>query len=426
VSRGEQWKLDRRAFFALLGAGAAAGAVGALESCGDAAGESPRPRPEDAGADDPMDGRRIYTVTDWGAVAGDPSVDLADAFDAIFEDLDTDPRAGGAIFLPPGTYTLRRTVRLRHDFLTICGFGPGFATGTGRGGGSRVRVEAEVGFWAPRAPGAPRVNSLAFCDFILDGGAVDRGRRGIVVEQDSDAVVVVNMAMKELDEALVLRAADAASITQNMILENRSCLRLVESGKALVVANNRLGGKPGGITAFCEGQERMVFEGNDVFPDGSSNVVLKNCRHCAISGNQLQSYYTGALYLEGDSDRNAVTGNAIVSEPNPDGAWNADPVRPRPPDFGVVRVEGADNLLAGNHVTSAGGADHVMVAVEGPGNRLADLALVADADVRRKISVRAGTAARPTRVLHSTAEGEATAEAGVVWTHVPIPPPVVA
>lgn len=368
-----------------------------------------------------MLGPRIYTITDYGAVSNDQTVDVADAFEAIFEEIDADPRSGGAIFVPPGTYTLRRPVVFRHDFLTVCGFAPGFATGTGEGGGSRILVRADTGFVAPRRPGAPRVNSLAFCDLILDGGVAGEGRRGIAIEQDSDAVVVQNVALKEFGEALVLRAADAASILGNIILENDSCLRLVESGKAVVVANNRLGGKPAGITAFCEGQERMVFEGNNVFPDGYANVVLKNSRHCVISGNQLQSYYIGALHLEGSCEHNNVSGNTILSERSPAGAWNENPAAPRPDDFGLVRVEGRDNLLASNAITSDATRGHVMVAIEGEGTRVADQMLVARGAAATKIAARGGTAARPTVIVHSARPDELEVAAGAVVATTPLP-----
>jgi hypothetical protein len=372
------------------------------------------------------DATGVYNLLDWGAASDEPSLDAADAFDAIFDDLDQRDRVAAAIFVPEGTFHLRRPVTLRHDFITIGGIGHGFATGTGNGGASRIIVDAESGFVVPRRPGAPRVSSLVFRDFLLDGGSAAERRRGIAVLQDNDGVTIRDIALNAFGAAITLVAADAASITGNMILENSSCLRLEVAGIACVVANNRMGGKPDGVTAFFEGQERLVVAGNNIFPDGYANVVAKNCRHCAITGNQVQSYYTGAIHLEGSSNHNTVVGNDIRTGPGPDRPWNEGAGVARDADFGVVRIEGDDNLFAGTSMYSEGSTNHAMVVVEGEGNRLADLLLRSDNPTNRRIWVKAGTPGRENVITSCAPDDEIDVVAGVSVAIASLPPAFVA
>lgn len=300
----------------------------------------------------------VYCVTDFAS-----SDDLSPAFEAIFDDLDARGLAGAAIVVPPGGFRLSAPVDIRHDFLTIRGQNAGFQTGTGFGGGSRIAVEGAVGFRVPRDPGGPRIRSLTLSDLLLDGGAAADGRTGIEIAQDSDNVVVEGMAIKEFGTGLLMGATDAAHIRNNMILENTACVRLLQ-GIASIVSGNRMGGKPGGITLFVEGFDRLVISHNNLFPDGYANLVMKECRFCTVTGNQLQSYYAGLLHLEGACEDIVVTGNHLLAQAAPSGRWN-DLDGDRPASFGLVRLEGSGHLFSGNTVTSRITDEHAQIVIAG-------------------------------------------------------------
>lgn len=358
----------------------------------------------------------VYCLTEWQPSGGDASA----AFARIFDDIDAQGLIGAAIWVPPGDHRLIEPVVIRHDFLTIAGYNNGFRTGTGNGGGSRIRVEATVGFHVP--PGRPqRLRSLTVRGLLIDGGTANAGRTGILLDSDSDNVVIEDNALKELDSALTLRGVDALHVRHNMLLENRSCLRLERSGIASIVSNNRIGGKPGGISVFAEGHERLVLSGNNIFPDGYANLVLKGCRACTVTGNQLQSFYTGMLHLEADCADNVVCGNQLLASPAPDGRWNVNPSAPRDADFGLIRVEGRGNLVTGNVVRSATTTPHTMVVVAGIENTLSDLKLGSDADVV-PVRVLAGAGAEANAVLDCVDAGGLVVEPGVQVRARPLPP----
>jgi inulin fructotransferase (DFA-I-forming) len=398
--------LGRRAF---IGGGLSAMFLGA---CGGGGG-GVEPPSDDGG--NPAMNNSHYDVTDYGATAGDPSKDLAAAFASIFADINgKDPKAGANIYIPAGDFYLNTTVDIAHDFITISGANYGFETGTGNGGGSRVVVRANVGF-AAAAGGSGRLNSLTFRNLLLDGEAASKGRTGIDVQRDNDGLVIEGIAAKEFGNAVVIRNADAAYICGNLLLESNSCLRLVNNGKACIVANNRLGGKPAGITLFAENHERLVVSGNSIFPDGYSNFVLKDSVHCVVAANQFQSYYTGMLHLEGSGCRNnTIVANTMISESSPGGAWNVNPFRQFDDGFGVIRAEGSHNLISGNQVDSKGGTTHAMIRLVGDGNHVSDCILSAVNGSSRKLVVDSGTEAQPNTVMDCVTSDEAFFAAGSV------------
>ena len=216
-------------------------------------------------------------------------------------------------------------------------------------------------------------------------------RTGIVVDGANDNIVIEDNAIKEFASGVILRSVDALHVRNNMILENISCLRLEGQGIASIVSNNRIGGKPGGISLFAEGHDRLVISDNNIFPDGYANLVLKNCRACTVTGNQLLSFYTGLLHLEGDCLDNVISGNQLSSTPGPNGQWNANPEVTRNVDFGMLRVEGRGNLLVGNAIRSYGTEAHALMVLAGTENTVATHKLVADRSDVDPIRVTAGT-----------------------------------
>ena len=334
-----------------------------------------------------------YCLTDWLPSGADASV----AFARIFDDIDKHRLQGALVFVPPATFRLTSTVVIRHDFLTIAGYNNGFQTGTDNGGGSRIRVEAPIGFHVPA--GRPqRLRSFTLRGLLLDGGAVNAGRKGLLIENASDNVVIEDNAIKEFAAAVTLRAVDALHVRNNMLLENISCLRLEQGGIASIVSNNRIGGKPGGISLLAEAHERLVISANNIFPDGYANVVLEDCRSCVVTGNQLHSFYTGMLHLEGDCADNVVVGNQFLSTEDPNGRWNANLAVPRNPDFGLIRVEGRSNLITANGLRTRTAEPHTMIVVDGFANTVSDLHFDGDGEFV-PVHVQAGAGANANVVL---------------------------
>lgn len=266
-----------------------------------------------------------YDLSDFGALTNDPSANLADAFDAVFTDMDAnDPGAGGLVVIPPGDYYVHSPIEIRRDFITIEGANYGWRTGTGNGGGSRLFIRTDQGLSAPAM--GQRSRSLVFRNFLLD---------------------------------------------------------------------------------FAENQDRLVVAGNNFFPDGYSNVALKNCQHSTVTGNQFQSYYTGMFYLEGAAaNHNSVVSNTFVSEAVPRGSWNVNPSVQFPEDFGIVRVEGRHNVLTANQIDSHGSASHTLVRLLGDGNHLSDSNFNARNGSSRKVQVDGGTTDAPNVVLDCVTDAE--------------------
>ena len=179
-----------------------------------------------------------------------------------------------------------------------------------------------------------------------------------------------------------------------------SCLRLVGAGVACVVANNRMGGKPRGITVFVENHDRLVFSGNNVFPDGYANVVLKNVTRSTVTGNQLESFLRADAVLEGACDGNAIVGNSVATTLAPGTErFNDNPAAPFPDDFGLIRIEGNDNVLAGTQISTVGPAGHVPVVVTGEANRVEALAVAAEVALDAEVALRGGSLDRENIVL---------------------------
>lgn len=347
-----------------------------------------------------------YDLADFGAVADSPGSDVAAAFNAVFADMDgNDPDSGGRILIPPGDYYLNSPVTIDRDFVTVEGTNYGWQTGTGNGGGSRLIVRAMAGIRVPVA--SQRTRGLVFRNFMLDGEAVANSRTGLDIQNDNDGLVIEGIAAKEFLDAVVVRNADAAYIAGNLLAENNSCLRLINNGIANIVADNRLGAKPQQITFFAENQDRLVVAGNNFFPDGYSNVVVKDCSHSTITGNQFQSFYTGMLFMEGaNCNNNSVVSNTFVSENPPVGTWNVNPAQQFADDFGIIRVEGDNNVVAANQIDSAGTATHVMIRLVGNGNHVSDCVLNARNGSNQKVRIDGGTAIAPNIVVDCTTAAE--------------------
>ena len=159
-----------------------------------------------------MAGPNTYDVTEWPD--GNPYSDIGAVINSILADiksrqsspdLNDGGKPGAAIYIPPGDYRLVTQVVIDISFLKIFGSGHGFVSSSIRfntpreeltrwhdiwPGGSRILVDlpgaqddeaAGAGFLVARS-GNPRISSVEFADFCIDGlhftGGAALGRSG--------------------------------------------------------------------------------------------------------------------------------------------------------------------------------------------------------------------------------------------------------
>ena len=332
-----------------------------------------------------------YVVTDFGAVSDDTSNDLSVAFEKIFKDIQNASNRGNngaTIVIPHGNFYLYKPIKIEHNFITIGGLNYGWRSvvDSGNPGGSRVVVKNPITAFS--VPGhLPRITGLCFRDFIIDGLDSANQKVGIHVERDNDGIQILNMVCMRLHYGVELRNADAAFISGNQLVECRNCLYLTNAGKSNLISNNRMGGGKDGITCFVEGQSWLNIIGNNIFPDGYSNLVMKRCGNCLVTGNHIKSYYVGALYLEeawsnsGNFEGNnliTIVGNHIMAVSTDDGRWNNNP-HGWDKLFGVVQLNGNDIQFTGNTVyTHAPKGSSVILVRRGARNYLSDCKIYSD------------------------------------------------
>lgn len=369
----------------LLAAGAAATFTGAL-ALGAAA---------PAHAADNPEGSNMYDVTSW-KVKGRPEVTAQVDVGAVINDIIADikrrqatagSRPGAVITIPPGDYDLRTQVIVDISFLTIAGFGHGFFSRsikdnvdtTGwlelQPGGSHIRVltpsTAPQAFLV-RRPGSPRLSGVVFRDFCLDGvefppdgNSYRNGRTGIEVASDNDSFHITGMGFVYLEHALIVHGADALRVHDNMIAECGSCVELTGAGQATIVSNNLMGAGPEGATLLAENHEGLLITGNNLFPRGRSLVELTGCNRCSVSSNRFQGFSPGMMRLTNNCKENLITGNHFRR-----GMEGFPPFLGRSNGlddlYGVVHIEGDNNLFSNNLIAYDVSPDKVVPASAQP------------------------------------------------------------
>lgn len=374
-----------------------------------------------------------YDVTTWPV--GDPVDDIGEVINSIIADVKArqtgldDPRGsrpGAVIVLPPGNYRLRTQVVIDISFLRIEGAGHGFTSSSIRfnvpeeewpdlhelwPGGSRILVDLAPGdgidasagaaFLVERA-GSPRISSVEFADFCIDGlhftddgsgrhpeNTYVNGKTGIHVASANDSFRVNGMGFIYLEHALTVHNADALSLHDNFIAECGSCIELRGWGQASKVTDNLIGAGPRGHSIFAENHGGLLVTANNVFPRGASSVHFRGVTRSSITANRLHSFYPGMVVLDGGSAENLVSSNHLLRDQEP---WTPflDVDNGLDDLHGVLRILGSNNSVIGNHISHVvdsesirpRGATPVIIRVaEGDGNYVATNHIVA-LDVR--------------------------------------------
>jgi hypothetical protein len=382
-----------------------------------------------------MSGDNFYDVTTWPV--GNPAEDVGEVINSIIADVksrqtvtDANNRGkpGAVIHIPPGDYPLRTQVVIDVSFLRIEGAGHGFTSSSIRfnvpedewpdlhelwPGGSRILVDIPLeggeeessgaAFYVERS-GSPRVSSVEFSNFCIDGlhfvpdgsgihpeNTYVNGKTGIFVASANDSFRVTGMGFVYLENAVTIYHADALSVHDNFIAECGSCIELRGWGQASKITDNMIGAGFRGQSIYAENHGGLLITANNIFPRGASSVRLSGVTRSTITNNRLHSFYPGMLILEAESSENLVATNHFLRDHEP---WTPflgidnglDDLN------GLLCVSGSNNSVVGNHFSEVvdsqsirpNGATPVIIRLRsGVGNFVSNNHVVA-MDVHRK------------------------------------------
>ncbi|MXG37184.1 right-handed parallel beta-helix repeat-containing protein, partial [Escherichia coli] len=142
-------------------------------------------------------------------------------------------------------------------------------------GGSRILVDmspqeggeesAGAAFYVARS-GDPRISSVEFADFCIDGlhfvddgsGSNDpensylNGKTGIYIASAQDSFRISGMGLVYLEHGVTIYNADALAIHNNFIAECGNCIELRGSGQASKITDNLIGAGYRGYSVYAE------------------------------------------------------------------------------------------------------------------------------------------------------------------------------
>ncbi|MEB7705731.1 NosD domain-containing protein [Citrobacter braakii] len=377
-----------------------------------------------------MSSNNYYDVTEWKT--GNPYDDIGEVINSIIADIksrqiNADMNEGGkpgaVIYIPPGDYHLLTQIVIDISYLKIMGSGHGFTSSSIRyntpesdwpnwheiwPGGSRILVDrlpedgaAEstgAAFYIARS-GDPRISSVEFADFCIDGlhfvddgtGSNDpensylNGKTGIYISSAQDSFRINGMGMVYLEHGVTIYNADALAIHNNFIAECGNCIELRESGQASKITDNLIGAGYRGYSVYAENFGGLLITANNIFPRGKSSVHLSNVVRSSISSNRFHSFYPGMLIMENGCTENLVSSNHLFRECEPWGPMQAydnglDDL------YGLLYISGDNNSIIANHISETidkqyimptGATPVIIRVVSGKGNTVSNNHIVA-------------------------------------------------
>jgi len=289
-------------------------------------------------------------------------------------------------------------------------------------GGSRVLVnitppaDAEeytgAAFYVARS-GEPRISSVEFSDFCIDGlhfvdegsGSDDpensylNGKTGIYIASAQDSFRVSGMGFVYLEHGVTVYNADALSIHDNFIAECGNCIELRESGQASKITDNLIGAGYRGYSIYAQNFGGLLITANNIFPRGKSSVHFSGVVRSSVSANRFHSFYPGMMVLEEGSAENLVSANHFFREREP---WAPMQAYNNGLDdlYGLLYINGDNNSIIGNHIsesidtqyiTPAGATPVIMHIVAGAGNFISDNHIVATTETAQSSAATAGS-----------------------------------
>ncbi|HBK4689291.1 MULTISPECIES: NosD domain-containing protein [Serratia] len=381
-----------------------------------------------------MASENYYDVTEWNV--GNPYDDIGEVINSIIanvksrqtdSDINEGGKPGAVIYIPPGDYHLNTQVVIDISYLKIMGSGHGFTSSSIRfntpesdwpnwhevwPGGSRILVNisstaddeehAGAAFYVKR-DGDPRISSVEFADFCIDGlhfvddgsgnddpeNTYTNGKTGIYIASAQDSFRVTGMGMVYLEHGLTIYNADALDVHDNFIAECGNCVELRGSGQASKVTDNLIGAGYKGYSIYAENFGGLLITANNIFPRGKSSVHFSGVVRSSISSNRFHSFYPGMVVFEGKSSENLVSANHFFREREP---WA--PMQPYNNGlddlYGLLCINGDHNSIIANHIseslntqyiTPSGATPVIIRVVSGQGNYISDNHIVATTEV---------------------------------------------
>ena len=383
-----------------------------------------------------MASNNYYDVTEWNV--GNPYEDIGEVINSIIadikgrqtgSDINEGGKPGAVIYIPPGDYHLVSQVVIDISYLKIMGSGHGFTSSSIRfntperewtdwhevwPGGSRILVDisaeaddeeyAGAAFYVARN-GEPRISSVEFADFCIDGlhfiddgsGETDpentymNGKTGIYSASAGDAFRITGMGIVYLEHGITIYDADALSIHDNFIAECGNCIELRGLGQASKITDNLIGAGYKGYSIYAQNYGGLLITANNIFPRGGSSVYFDGVVRSAVTSNRFHSFYPGMLVFQENCAENLVSSNHFLRDHEP---WPPMQTYNNGLDdlYGILYINGNDNSVIANHIsvtmgtqyiTPPGAAPVIIHVVSGKRNYISDNHIVATTEVSK-------------------------------------------
>jgi len=385
-----------------------------------------------------MVSKNYYDITEWPV--GNPYEDIGEVINSIIADIksrqtDTDVNKGGkpgaVIYIPPGDYHLSSQVVIDISYLKIMGSGHGFTSSSIRfntsenewadlhelwPGGSRILVDIPLevideeykgaAFYVERS-GNPRISSVEFSDFCIDGlhfiedgtgetnpqNTYTNGKTGIYVASACDSFRITGMGFVYLEHGITIYHADALTIHDNFIAECGNCIELRGWGQASKITDNLIGAGFKGYSIYAQNFGGLLITANNVFPRGASSIYFDGVTRSSITNNRLHSFYPGMVVFRGNCSENLVSSNHFLRDHEP---WTPFLGIDNGLDdlYGLLYISGNNNSVIANHFSAVintqnikpvGATPVIIRIVSGNGNYISNNHVVAT-EVHAKIS----------------------------------------
>jgi inulin fructotransferase (DFA-I-forming) len=385
-----------------------------------------------------MASKNYYDVTEWPV--GNPYEDIGEVINSIIADIksrqtDTDVNKGGkpgaVIYIPPGDYHLCSQVVIDISYLKIMGSGHGFTSSSIRfntsenewadlhelwPGGSRILVDIPLevndeeykgaAFYVERS-GNPRISSVEFSDFCIDGlhfiedgsgetnpeNTYTNGKTGIYVASACDSFRITGMGFVYLEHGITIYHADALTIHDNFIAECGNCIELRGWGQASKVTDNLIGAGFKGYSIYAQNFGGLLITANNVFPRGASSIYFDGVTRSSITNNRLHSFYPGMVVFRENCSENLVSSNHFLRDHEP---WTPFVGIDNGLDdlYGLLYISGNNNSVIANHFSEVintqnikpiGATPVIIRIISGNGNYISNNHVVAT-EVHAKIS----------------------------------------
>ncbi|RBW70781.1 NosD domain-containing protein [Bacillus taeanensis] len=385
-----------------------------------------------------MASKNYYDVTEWPV--GNPYEDIGEVINSIIADIksrqtDTDVNKGGkpgaVIYIPPGDYHLGSQVVIDISYLKIMGSGHGFTSSSIRfntsenewadlhelwPGGSRILVDIPLevndeeykgaAFYVERS-GNPRISSVEFSDFCIDGlhfiedgsgetnpeNTYTNGKTGIYVASACDSFRITGMGFVYLEHGITIYHADALTIHDNFIAECGNCIELRGWGQASKITDNLIGAGFKGYSIYAQNFGGLLITANNVFPRGASSIYFDGVTRSSITNNRLHSFYPGMVVFKENCSENLVSSNHFLRDHEP---WTPFVGIDNGLDdlYGLLYISGNNNSVIANHFSEVintqniklvGATPVIIRIVSGNGNYISNNHVVAT-EIHAKIS----------------------------------------